>query len=127
MTAQAETITKRIRDEYGAEPEYLWPEVSPNHYVFRRHDNKKWFGIVMTISGRKLGLGTDKLVEIINVKFDCGAKNGGGGAAEFAAGRTGIFPAYHMNKRNWITIMLDGTLEDEEIMGLVERSFGLTG
>lgn len=82
---------------------------------------------MMTVTGQRLGLKTNALVEILNVKFDGGAK-GGGEAAEFvAAGHAGIFPAYHMNKQTWISVLLDGTLTDEEVMGLVERSFRLVG
>ena len=40
--------------------------------------------------------------------------------------RKGFYPAYHMNKKNWITIILDETLEDEEIMGYIRKSHQFT-
>ena len=38
-----------------------------------------------------------------------------------------VVPAYHMNKRHWVSIILDGTMEDEEIIRLIEESYDLTG
>ncbi len=38
----------------------------------------------------------------------------------------GIFPAYHMNKSNWITIALDGSADDEKVKWLVDMSFDAT-
>jgi predicted DNA-binding protein (MmcQ/YjbR family) len=34
-----------------------------------------------------------------------------------------ITPGYHLNKRHWITIELDGSLGDDDILGLVEHSY----
>lgn len=40
--------------------------------------------------------------------------------------RKGIFPAYHMNKKHWVTAILDGSISHEEIMKLIETSYELT-
>lgn len=37
-----------------------------------------------------------------------------------------VVPAYHMNKRHWVSMILDGTLEDALIMRLIQDSYGLT-
>ena len=37
-----------------------------------------------------------------------------------------IFPGYHMNKKNWITIILDDSLKDEEVFELIKESYELT-
>lgn len=37
-----------------------------------------------------------------------------------------IFPGYHMNKDNWITIILDGRVELEEIYQLIDNSYQLS-
>ena len=34
-----------------------------------------------------------------------------------------ITPGYHLNKRHWITIEVDGSLGDDDILGLVEHSY----
>lgn len=36
-----------------------------------------------------------------------------------------ILPGYHMNKRHWNTLVLDGTLPDELILSLVDDSYAL--
>ena len=140
---QANTVVEHIKSEYGAEPEFLWPERYPSYAVFRHGDNKKWFALVATVSGKSLGLedkgaGTksseetrlkdnkeakpkdDKEIEIINLKFD---KNQ---TYDFAETSDHIFPAYHMNKNNWITVWLDGTLPDEVVFELIRKSYLLS-
>ena len=42
------------------------------------------------------------------------------------SGVAGAFPAYHMNKRHWITLALDGSFPDDELYRLVDESFLLT-
>lgn len=37
-----------------------------------------------------------------------------------------VKPAYHMNKEHWLSIVLDGTMADEDIMRLVWDSYHLT-
>lgn len=39
---------------------------------------------------------------------------------------TSVLPAYHMNKVHWSSIILDGTVPTQEIMGAVEQSYQLT-
>ena len=118
--SQARNITTHIRDEYGAEPEFLWPERYPTYCIFRHGNNKKWFALVGDVSGKSLGMDSNEKVDIINLKFDNGQ------ALDFAENTPGVYPAYHMNKRHWITIALDGTLPNEMVMELVKKSYLLT-
>mgnify|MGYP005922069581 CR=1 FL=1 len=37
-----------------------------------------------------------------------------------------IKPGYHMNKKHWLTLVLDGTLPDPEIEERIQESFALT-
>ena len=39
----------------------------------------------------------------------------------------GFYFAYHMNKKNWITVLLDGTVADEKMISLIEESYLNTG
>ena len=127
--SQTKRIIEYINVEYGVEPEFLWPEKYPSYCVFRHGENRKWFALVATISAKSLGiegakLGDDKethdSVEIINLKFD---KNQ---TYDFAETSDHIFPAYHMNKNNWITVVLDGGLSDEIVFELISKSYLLT-
>lgn len=36
-----------------------------------------------------------------------------------------IIPGYHMNKRHWITLVLDGSLTGELVAELIDHSYGL--
>jgi predicted DNA-binding protein (MmcQ/YjbR family) len=45
---------------------------------------------------------------------------------DFAETSDHIFPAYHMNKNNWITIWLDGTLPNGLIFELIKKSYLLS-
>ena len=117
---QTNKIVEHIKAEYGAEPEFLWPERYPGYAVFRHSDNKKWFALIATISANSLGLKDDRQINVINLKFD---KNQ---TYNFAETSDHIFPAYHMNKNNWITIWLDGTLSDEMVFELIRKSYLLS-
>ena len=37
-----------------------------------------------------------------------------------------VVPAYHMNKLHWVSIILDGSMNDAEIYRLIEDSYDLT-
>lgn len=117
---QTTTIINHIKTEYGTEPEFLWPERYPTYAVFRHQENKKWFALIATISSKSLGLKDEKEIDIINLKFD---KNQ---TYDFAETSDHILPAYHMNKNNWITILLDGTLPDNLIFNLIKKSYLLS-
>ena len=117
---QANIVVKYIKSEYGANPEFLWPDRYPGYAVFRHGDNKKWFALVTTISSKSLGLKEDEAIDVINLKFD---KNQ---TYDFAETSDHIFPAYHMNKNNWITIWLDGTLPNGLIFELIKKSYLLS-
>jgi len=107
-----------IAEKYGVSPEYPWLS-SPLHGVFRHESNRKWFAIIMNISGSKLGLQNNELIDIMNVKCDqllIGS----------LLGQRGFFPAYHMNKSNWISIALDGSAEDDTVRWLIDMSFAAT-
>ena len=38
----------------------------------------------------------------------------------------GIYPGYHMNHKNWISVVLNETLSDDEVSKLIANSFSLT-
>ena len=106
-----------IADFYGTAPEHPW-ESHPDYMVFRHDVNRKWFAVIMDIPKSKLGLG-DGNIDVVNLK--CEPMLIGALRQE-----SGIFPAYHMNKNNWVSVCLDGSCDDDKIIGLLNMSFGLT-
>lgn len=113
-----EVILDYVKSKYDTKPEYLWSR-SPKHAVLRHKDNLKWYAVIMNISKEKLGLKEKEMVDVINVKCE-----------PYLIGtllvNEGYFKAYHMNKTNWISIILDGTVKEKEIKDLIDMSFIMT-
>lgn len=107
-----------ILETYSVEPDCPWTEY-PDHEVFRHHNNRKWFALIMRVSKSKLGLDEDGVLDVVNLK--CDPLLIGSLRAE-----PRFFPAYHMNKDSWITVALDGSVSDEKIKMLLELSFDAT-
>ena len=113
---QTKRIMALVQAKYGNQLEYLW-EKSPDTAVLRNEDNQKWYAILMRIPLDRLDKGREGLVEVVNLKHDQVAD---------LLSQNGIYPAFHMNKRYWISIPLDDTLTDEKVLELFERSWFLT-
>ncbi len=115
---QTNRIAKLIKEKYDSLPEFEWAK-SPGFAVFRNKESKKWYGIVMNIDKSKLDRKTTGEVEIINIKL-------GPNEIENLLKLDGFYEAYHMNKKSWISIILNNTLKDTEIMKLIEESYSYT-
>ena len=117
--AQAERIAIAIEERYGSSPEWLWGEGIDDPSVFRHRENSKWFGIIMYVPYSKFGSNNPGGTNVINVKLK---------PAEITAllGKQGYEKAYHMNKKFWLSILLDDSLDDEEILRSIGQSFMLT-
>lgn len=111
-----EDLFEWVRGEYGVEPERKWRKF-PNFAVLRR--GERWFAIVMDVPKNKFGLDDDEVVDVINVKADSET-------IEILVEREGFYRAYHMNKRHWISVFLDGSVDDDRIKALIDRSVELT-
>ena len=89
---------------YGTSPDYPFEEDFVTA-VLRHADNKKWYALVMRLPRRKFGFDSDEIIDVVNLKLPtemCGSF----GAEE------GVYPAYHMNKLRWISVLLPDALED---------------
>lgn len=105
-----------VRAQYDTEPDYPWKDTNA---VLRHKDNNKWYGVVLTVPAEKIGLPGGEMAELLNIKSE----------PELIGSlrqRDGFFPAYHMNKERWISVMLGGPTEDEEIKALLAMSYELT-
>lgn len=117
-SSQGNRIANRIIEEFHNAPEFLW-EGYPDTGIFRHPSNRKWYALLTTIEKKKLDKAFSGLVEILNVKIHPVD-------LEDYLKITGIYPAYHMNKKSWISIVLDETFQDEEILSLIKKSRMLT-
>ena len=117
-----ERIVERIESDYGCEAEHLWLKY-PNAAVFRHPGSGKWFALMMDVAADRLGLpgaGTAlpsaQPVWVVTVKCDPLMRPA-------LLKEPGFLPAYHMNKAQWITILLDGSVPEARILPLVELSY----
>lgn len=111
-------VYKLIFDQYSVEPEFPWAD-APDACVFRHYDNRKWFAIIMTVRNKSLGIEEEGYQDVINVKIN---------PTEIydLLQIPGILPAYHMNKKHWITVLLDGSINQKAILKLLDYSYSVT-
>lgn len=111
-------LKQYIAETYGIEPDCPWIK-NPDFEVYRHSNNKKWFALIMDIPRNRIGLRGTDTIDVVNLKCD---------PLLLGSVRTesGIFPAYHMNKENWVTAALDGSASDEIIKMLLDVSYELT-
>ena len=102
---------------YGTQPDYPFDDWMESA-VFRHADNKKWYAITLNVSRRKLGLDSDETVDVVNLKLPT-EMFGSFGAAD------GVYPAYHMNKLHWVSVILPDAPEDV-VHFLLNASFEAT-
>lgn len=103
---------------YGTSPDYPFDEDFETA-VLRHADNKKWFALVMRVSRRKFGVDSDEVIDVVNLKLPT-EMFGSFGVAD------GVYPAYHMNKLHWISVLLTDA-SDDVVRFLVKVSFEATG
>ncbi|WP_288529129.1 MmcQ/YjbR family DNA-binding protein [uncultured Eubacterium sp.] len=111
-------LEKFISDNYVCTSDFPWMQY-PSFRVFRHPNNKKWFAVIMDIPKNKIGLPSDDIISVVNLKSD-----------PIMVGsllrENGIFPAYHMTKSSWISVALDGSADEEKIKMLLDMSFEAT-
>lgn len=110
-----ESVREFIHDEYDVQPEHLWKSY-PTYEVFRHEENEKWFAIIMDVKRDKLGLPGDGFIDILDIKLDPVV-------VSMMCGQKGYLPAYHMNKKYWLTVLLDGSVPLENVLNLLDQSF----
>lgn len=110
-----EAVLRYARETLGTQAEYLFAS-SPDCAVLRCRANRKWYGIIMRVGRDKLVRGGEGEVDILNVKCDPMMRAS-------LLRKAGFFPAYHMNKTHWITMLLDGTVSVEELTGCLAMSY----
>lgn len=136
---QANRIAAKIREKWGDTPERTFAKY-PDYGIYRHPDSGKWYGAVLPVSqsllqkngeapkkkpARKRSGPSDRdarpedEVEILNVKVPNERRD------EFL-NEPGFYLAYHMNKQSWVSVLLDDTVPDRQILGLLEVSRRLT-
>ena len=105
------------QNAYGTLPDYPFDEDFETA-VLRHDDNRKWYAIVIQVSRRKFGINCDEVIDVVNLKLPA-EMFGSFGRAD------GVYPAYHMNKLHWISVLLPEA-PNEVVELLVNASYEAT-
>ena len=140
-------IERFVESKYGSKPEHLW-EKYPEYEVFRHmpegNAKGKWFLLIANVTRSQLDVvsasdGTDivagdasndssdnrsegfrdEMIYIADVKCDPDR-------IDELVRKKGYARAYHMNKQQWMAVMLDGSVPLENVESRIEGSFLLT-
>ena len=111
-------IIDYVKNKYNDELEYLW-ERFPNNAIWRNKDNNKWYGALLVIEKSKLGITEEGTVEIIDLLLEPER-------IDKLVDNQKYFEGYHMNKKHWITIKLDGSVDINEIYEFIDNSYNLS-
>lgn len=117
QSEQALEIIEYVRKKYGDELEFLW-EKFPDNAIWRRKDNQKWYGLLLTLPRQKLGLPSGEIAEILDLRLNPELM------AETVDHKK-YFPGWHMNKKSWYTLILDNSVPAEEICQRIDQSYRL--
>lgn len=103
--------------KFGTEPKAPW-EDSPDAYTFKTAKRNKWYALFMTIPYKSLGLVAKGALDVVNIKLPPEK-------VLDLIDRVHFYPAYHMNKKHWITIVLDKEVDEPLVQQLLDESYGL--
>lgn len=115
---QALEIIKYVKEKYNDDLEYLWKKF-PSNAVWRNKENQKWFGILLLLNENKLGIESDRVIEIIDLRYPKES-------IKEIIDNQKVFAGYHMNKNSWITIRLDGSVPINKIYELIDNSYTIS-
>lgn len=118
VQSQANRLTEMIYKTYGDLPNFPWDKFD-GYGVFRNPNNEKWYALVMNIDKNKLDKELSGEVEVVNIKLN-------EDKIQHLLQQKGFYPAYHMNKKTWITIVLDDSIKDDVLFSLLEESHTFT-
>lgn len=110
-------IVSYIQKKYKVKPERPWAKY-PENMTFKAKTNRKWFALILPVNAKTLGLKNDETVYLLNVKAD----------SDFIgmiSASEGYLPGYHMNKQHWLSVKLDGSVDEKTIFSLIDESYAL--
>ncbi len=102
---------------FGTISETPW-ENMPDAFTFKTAKKNKWYALFMTISYKSLGLSKTEKVDIMNIKLPPEK-------ITQLIDRVHYFPAYHMNKKYWLTVILTKDLNINLVKKLIAESYEL--
>lgn len=108
-------VINYMYNKYKTIPEYPWSD-NPEYCTFKTKN--KWYGLIMNIKYKQLGIDNNEEIDVINIKLD--PKK-----IESLIDNKTYFKAYHMNKKYWITILLSNNINMNQLQSLIDESYCL--
>ena len=109
-----------LKTHFGVDPEFPWAD-TPDCCVFRCK-NSKWFALLMQVKYRQLGFSgganSEETVWAVNMKA-------APDEIPSLIDKKSVFPAWHMNKKHWITVLLSAVTDFDHLCSLTEQSYKL--
>jgi predicted DNA-binding protein (MmcQ/YjbR family) len=109
-------VVAYAKKTYRSDLEFLWKD--DDNAILRRRDNKKWYAVFMKVAWEKLGLSGEGKAEIVDLMAPREE------IARLVDGKN-YLPGWHMNKKTWITIPLDGRVPAEVVCWVLDLSYVL--
>ncbi len=106
-----------VQKKYGTVPEAPWDYLKEYH-TLNTAGRHKWYGLFMLIPYKYLGVEKEGKIHVLNLK----AKS-----EDIPAliDHIHYFPAYHMNKKYWISILLDRDADIAQLQRLLDNSYAI--
>lgn len=117
QTPFAKEIIRYAKEKYQDDFEYLWPKF-PRNAIVRRKDNQKWYAAILTAAADKVGREGKEILEIFDLR--CPPEE----LEKLVDGKK-YLPGWHMNKKHWLTVRLDGSVPLAEILKRIDVSYTL--
>ena len=114
---QTGDLVNYIKTTYQVEPEFLW-DSTPDGFIFRRKDNRKWFALFLTVKRDRLSLSGKEKESIVVFRADPAQ-------IPLIIDQKKYFAGYHMNKKHWLTAILNGSISLEELALRIDESYRL--
>lgn len=108
-------IFSYIMKKYHSVPENPWKD-HPNYFTLKTEKKKKWYGVIMEIPFSKLSKKENGKVMIMNLKNDPNK-------IQQIIDYKNFFPAYHMNKKYWFSVLLDNRIDFEKLKQRIDESY----
>ena len=105
-----------LQSYFNAPGDTPWVEQGDGSSTVYRCPNNKWFALVMKIKFKNLGFESDEPVWVVNLKTE---------NVDAITDKKSIFPAYHMNKKYWITVLLTAVTDFDKLCEFTKKSFAL--
>ena len=118
MYEQTKELINYAEKKYGDEPEFLW-EKFDDDAILRNKENNKWYAVLMTVSAEKININSKEKIEIVDLMYQKDK-------IEDIIDGVKVFPGYHMNKKSWITVVLNNSMDNKSLFELLDNSYNLS-